>query len=84
MSVPDDASGSGEAGGGVCWWTEGIGRAGGGTGAADRGGGREGRFETRGIVQRCEWKVRWTKMILDALMTIMSQVREKRGLLLAY
>ena len=36
------------------------------------GGGRAGRFETRGIVQRGAWNDRWRKIILDALMTIMS------------
>jgi hypothetical protein len=36
------------------------------------GGGRAGRFENRGIVQRGAWKDRWRKIILDALMTIIS------------
>jgi hypothetical protein len=36
------------------------------------GGGRAGRFKTRGIVQGGAWKDRWRKIILDASMTIMS------------
>jgi hypothetical protein len=69
MPVPDDAGGSGEAGvGGVR--VDGRGRAGQGGGATDGGGGRAGRFETRGIVQRGAWKDRWRKIILDAFMTL--------------
>ena len=36
------------------------------------GGGRAGRFKTRGIVQGGAWKDCWRKIILDASMTIMS------------
>ena len=53
----------------ACGWTA-EGELGKGVVRLMGGGGRAGRFETRGIVQRGAWKDRWRKIILDAFMTL--------------
>jgi hypothetical protein len=63
MTVPDDAGGSGEAGGGGGRVDSGAeGELGEGVVRLMGGGGREWRFETRGIVHGGAWKDRWRKM----------------------
>ena len=63
MTVPDDAGGSGEAGGGGVRVDSGAeGELGEGVVRLMGGGGREWRFETRGIVHGGAWKDRWRKM----------------------